>query len=194
MSKVPIILNDAEGGSHFIVLGFPGSLVGGAFPNRLWPVWTQEHDNGVRHIVCLASTEPECRYDPILAGIDWLAKVNLPSPEAIALELRSKGGADNLTVIERLVSHYPAIADIEEIKRIARLILHALIDRKGVWVHCEQGVNRTSLMLGAVLVMSGEDPDETTRKLCMVHSKMGVASSQLAVDLRYLLRHIARSK
>ena len=194
MSKAHVILKAPDAGINFIILGFPCLLHGGAFPTRLWPVWAKEHDNGFRHIVCLASTEPERRYDPILAGIGWLAKVNLPSPEALALALRTNECRDDSTDSEQLVNITPALVDMDEIKRIARLILHALIDGEGVWVHCEHGVERTSLMLGAVLVLSGEDPDETTRKLCVIHSEMGVSSSQLATDLRCLLRHIAKSK
>ena len=172
-------------GVNFIVTGLPATLVGGPFPTRLWPNWSLLAHQGFSHVVCLASTEPETRYRPDAGNFSWLAKVSLKSPgEILDAVCHPPNG--------RLFPVTPNALD--ELMAIARQVLSVSWARQGVCVHCEYGIERTSLLIGTILILTGADPDETTRRFCIVHSEMGAASPQLATDLRSLFWKVALSK
>lgn len=155
---IPFSVRSAtEPGLHLRVEGFPAPLVGGPFPNRHQPDWQVLRRAEVRYLVCLASTQPEMRYDPLPAGMSWLVKADLPEiadlaepVESNTHDLADTGRGNEVAAKTRRDSR-------AELLRIAHRILAVLWSGEGVMVHCEYGVERTGLLIALVLTLGGSD-------------------------------------
>ena len=106
---------------------------------------------GIEHVVCLASTEPERRYDLWPHGLDWLAKVNCLGPIDLADALCPTDQSPTSTGSE--FARQEAQRDWNVIQDIARRVLLSCLSGKGVLVHCEYGVERTGLLIALVLCL-----------------------------------------
>ncbi len=160
------VTSATEPGLHLRVHGFPAPLVGGPFPNRLQPDWLVLKKAGVRQIVCLAGAAPELRYDPYPAGLDWLAKEDMPELG----EFMEPGGAAAL--LSRAFGHAPEDEAFNarraargEMRQIAQAVLAALWRGEGVFVHCEYGVERTGLLIALVLTLAGGEAPAVTHSV-----------------------------
>lgn len=168
-------------GLNYLVHGLPAPLAGAPFPTRLWPDWAEMKKAGFRHIVCLASTTPEARYDPGVTGLTWLAKCDLPSPATYR-------------EVAPLMPHEPSAAGanaFDEALVIAKKVLSALWAGEGVFIHCEFGIERTGLLVGIVLVLHGADPKEVADRLGVVLDSDGPEGPSFSATLGALLRHVA---
>jgi protein tyrosine/serine phosphatase len=168
-------------GLHYLVHGLPAPLAGAPFPTRLWPDWLELKRAGFRHIVCLASTTPENRYDPGVTGLTWLAKCDLQTSAtyceaAPLMPLESRAASANA---------------MDEIVAIARKVLSALWAGEGVLIHCEFGIERTGLLVGVVLVLHGADPKEVTDRLGVVLDSDGLEGPNFSATHRALFWHVA---
>jgi hypothetical protein len=178
----PFSLRPAKtAGLNYLVHGLPAPLAGAPFPTRLWPDWAELKRAGFRHIVCLASTTPENRYDPGVTGLTWLAKCDLQSPatyrEAGSLMPRQSDAASANAISEILV--------------IARKVLAVLWAGEGVLIHCEFGIERTGMLVGVVLVLHGADPEEVAERLGVVLDSDGLEGPSFSATLRALLWDVA---
>lgn len=155
---IPFSVRSAtEPGLHLRVEGFPAPLVGGPFPNRHQPDWQVLRRAEVRHLVCLASTQPEMRYDPLPHGVTWLVKADLPEIADLAEPIESNTHDLADTGRENEVAAKTRRDSRAELLRIAHRILAVLWSCEGVMVHCEYGVERTGLLIALVLTLGGSD-------------------------------------
>lgn len=168
-------------GLNYFVHGLPAPLAGAPFPTRLWPDWAELQRAGFKHIVCLASTTPENRYDPGVMGLTWLAKCSLPSPATCLDDAQLVTGEPRATNGKAT----------QEILTVARTVLSALWAGEGVLIHCEFGIERTGLLVGVVLVLNGADPDKVADKLGVVLDSDGLEGPTFAAILRAMLWHVA---
>lgn len=144
----------SEPGLHYIVRGLPGLLVAAPFPHRLQPDWDTLKRAGIAHVVCLASTKPECRYDLWPFGLDWLAKINCIGPMDMAWIL-----TPSAALAERESGEYHEARDEWlELQRIAKKVWLSCLAGEGVLVHCEYGVERTGLLIALVLMLAEQEP------------------------------------
>jgi len=185
----PFMVSSAsEPGVHLRVDGFHAPLLGGPFPNRLQPDWFVLRQAGIRHLVCLASTQPELRYDPYLAGLTWLAKEDMPE----LADLMEPSGPEGILLRDLRVDHddeaYKARSEArEKLQQIARNMLAALWRGEGVFVHCEYGVERTGALLALVLALGGVDKEVVARSIARGLSPQSNRSNDLKERLENVL-------
>ncbi len=120
-------------GEFWHALRAPGLLAGAAFPGRI--DWAALAATGFTDVVCLTHAEPP--YDPTPLAFHGFAMQDL---------LAAHDG--------------PADPDAERAATIdaARLTADAVVDGRGVVVHCRAGRGRTGTVIGCALVMLGHDP------------------------------------
>ena len=116
----------------FWVTRHPAPLAGMGYPRG--NSWTQLHDAGIRHVVCL--THAEAPYDASPLAIH----------HAQLQDLYTRSEPDDPEREREL-----AIG-------AARFVADRLDAREGVVVHCHAGRGRTGTVIGGALVMLGHDP------------------------------------
>lgn len=175
------ISTDSSPGVHLRVKGFPAPLVAGPFPNRHQPDWFVLQQAGIRHIVCLASTQPDLRYDPCMAGLSWLAKEDMPE----LADLMEPGGAAGIwqrafEVASDDEARKARRQDRAKLLQIAQSVLAALWRGEGVFLHCEYGQERTGVLISLVLKLVCGDADEATDAVARGLSPHSSRSDDLA--------------
>ena len=174
-------------GLLYTVEGLPGTMAVGHFPTKLWPDWNGLHQAGFRHIVCLASTTPEERYHPSMSGMEWLAKCDLCTSAKIQQALRTRQLDEPELTTEEAADYNQMTAQFREYVRLACKILSALWAGAGVVVHCDNGADRTGLLVGMVLVLSGVPSAEALSKVGFMLSQDGLLTPELGEALQSLL-------
>lgn len=178
-------------GLRYIVEGLPGSIAVGHFPAKIWPDWNGLHQVGFRHIVCLASTTPEERYHPGICDIRWLAKCDFPSPESLhqVLQYRKRHRHEPTLSPEHKAEFKLMTAHFDELQQIAHKMLSALWAGESVLVHCESGGDRSALLVGLVMVLSGTHSLEAVRLVCLGLNGADLLTKDLAEALYTLFFH-----
>ena len=174
-------------GLLYTVEGLPGTMAVGHFPTKLWPDWNVLHQAGFRHIVCLASTTPEERYHPSMSGLEWLAKCDLCTSANIQQALRTRQLDEPELTTEEAADYNQMTAQFGEYVRLACKILSALWAGEGVMVHCDNGADRTGLLVGMVLVLSGVPSAEALSKVGFMLAQDGSLTKELGEALQSLL-------
>jgi hypothetical protein len=113
----------------------PVALAGMSYPGRA--DWSQLHESGIGHVVCLSSSAPT--YDAAPCTVTALRLQDLVS------------GADPIDPDRERTLVEAAAADV--VNHLERGI--------GVAVHCMGGRGRTGVVLGVALVTLGHEPDDT---------------------------------
>jgi protein-tyrosine phosphatase len=101
------------------------------------------------------------------AGVDVVVSLLEPEEEAL-LVLEGEAAAAAASGVEFRPFPVPdrgVLASRESVAQLAGGIVHALETGRNVAVHCRQGIGRSALIVGGVLVAAGKDPNTALKTI-----------------------------